>query len=222
MVTRKPVPHSSDSSNLEPISIPSYPENPTSSQDTSSFRVQDVRGQMATSATDSEPTSANAWVEEGLNRHRTEQSQNVPDALRPGPPGYTPRTSQEKLRQETNPFLKKQNTGSSQDGNRDSSASVWNEKPSEPSAPPPPGKFSTRKKSFDTHNYSQFPRHSSRTSRSANQARIHGSQPLTSKKVQLHPYHNYNESLQGMKFGQKRQRIEMKSYLRQKHHIHQS
>jgi len=93
---------------------------------------------MASSATDSEPTSANAWVEEGLNKQRTGRTEELPESLRPGPQGYTPNASQEKLRQETNPFLRKQHSGSGHDGNRDSSASVWDERPAEPAAPPPP------------------------------------------------------------------------------------
>lgn len=131
---RKPVPQGGESK-LAPESIAPYPVTPISTDVPPQFRMQDVRNQMATSATDSEPNSANAWVEEGLEKHRTGEQRELPDSLRPGPPGYTPNSSQEKLRQNTNPFLQRQQSGVSDVG---SSAEAWGDRPSEPAAPPPP------------------------------------------------------------------------------------
>ena len=149
MVTRKPVARAPES-NLSPESIPPYPVTPISTDVPPQFRMQDVQSQMASSATDSESNSANAWVEEGLEKHRNgeqREKRELPDSLRVGPPvGYTPKTSQEKLRQNTNPFLQRQQTGVS-DGGKESSASAWGERPSEPSAaspqPPPEGMLCT-------------------------------------------------------------------------------
>jgi hypothetical protein len=89
-------------------------------------------------APDSEVNSEDAWSEEAISKHNTGNQEPLPDSLRVGPPvGYTPKSSQEKLvpGSTTNPFLKKQNTGSTNSG-AESSADVWGAPPS--NAPPPP------------------------------------------------------------------------------------
>lgn len=134
MVTRKPVPGAGPA----PSSNPPYPETPSSSTQTTQFGMQNVHSQMAPSNTDSESTSASAWGEEDSQHERNRTQVGVPESLRVGPPGYTPRTSQEGLRQTNNPFLQRQQTGASNEGNRDSSASVWDDLPTEPSTAPPP------------------------------------------------------------------------------------
>ena len=73
--------------------------------------------------TDSPSDSENAWGGEADNK---KAGAGLPESLRVGPPGYTPNSSQEMLRPSantTNPYLKKQNSGSS-NGN-ESSAEAW-------------------------------------------------------------------------------------------------
>lgn len=111
MVTRKPVP---TDSGLAP-----YPVTPISTNEPLAFRVGDDRNQMQT---DSPSDSENAWG--GEADHKV--AAGIPESLRVGPPGYTPNSSQEMLRPAgnvTNPYLKKQGTGSS-NGN-ESSAEAW-------------------------------------------------------------------------------------------------
>jgi hypothetical protein len=91
-----------------------------------------------------------ASLRPGSGRQSMEGSQNgaedLPESLRVGPPGYTPRSSGEMQRPSvasTNPYIQRQQTGMSgtSDG-RESSASAWGgfaERPPVPSnAPPPP------------------------------------------------------------------------------------
>ncbi|KAK0122502.1 hypothetical protein ONS95_010731 [Cadophora gregata] len=113
MVTRKPLPADSG---LAP-----YPVTPISTNEPLPFRVGDARNQMQT---DSPSDSEKAWGGEADNR---KAGAGLPESLRVGPPGYTPNSSQEMLRPAaanvTNPYLKKQNSGSS-NGN-ESSAEAW-------------------------------------------------------------------------------------------------
>ncbi|KAG4432568.1 hypothetical protein IFR05_011956 [Cadophora sp. M221] len=123
MVTRKPVP--TGDSGLTPSSITPYPVTPISTNEPLPFRVGDARNQMQT---DSPSDSENAWGGEADNR---KAGTGLPESLRVGPPGYSPNSSQEMLRPAanvTNPYLKKQNTGSS-NGN-ESSAEAWDGKDS--------------------------------------------------------------------------------------------
>ncbi|KAH9208307.1 hypothetical protein DL95DRAFT_41389 [Leptodontidium sp. 2 PMI_412] len=118
MVTRKPVP--GEDSGLAPSNVTPYPVTPISTNEPLPFRVGDARNQMQT---DSPSDSENAWGGEADNR---KAGTGLPESLRVGPPGYTPNSSQEMLRPAanvTNPYLKKQNTGSS-NGN-ESSAEAW-------------------------------------------------------------------------------------------------
>ncbi|KAH7413496.1 hypothetical protein BKA64DRAFT_771610 [Cadophora sp. MPI-SDFR-AT-0126] len=122
MVTRKPLPADSG---LAPSNLPPYPVTPISTNEPLPFRVEDVRNQMQT---DSPSDSENAWVGEADNR---KPGPGLPESLRVGPPGYTPNSSQEMLRPTanvTNPYLKKQNSGSSNGSNgNESSAEAWGE-----------------------------------------------------------------------------------------------
>jgi hypothetical protein len=118
MVTRKPVPQTS--SLAAPSSAP-YPGAPSSADNFESDAEE------------------NAWTEEGLEKQRHPSTMELPEALRVGPKGYTPASSQENF-VTTNPFLKKANTGGSSVAG-ESSADAWGgpTRPSEPlNAPPPP------------------------------------------------------------------------------------
>lgn len=101
---------------------------------------------MSTETPDTEPNSAtNAWSGEGLEKQNhgtdTYSKSDIPESLRVGPPGGTPRTSQEMQRPNvstTNPYLQKQQTGLS-DG-KESSATAWGgfaERPPQPAGAPP-------------------------------------------------------------------------------------
>jgi hypothetical protein len=146
MVTRKPVSRSTDSNLTANLYSPPYPVTPIATNVSPNFRMQDVHNELR-SATEYEPDSANAWSGEGLDEQidgssqskRTRQN-NIPDSLRVGPPGYTPRSSQDMLRPSattTNPYLKTQ-----QDAQSERSASAWGGFPERPApsanTPPPP------------------------------------------------------------------------------------
>jgi len=65
----------------------------------------------------------------------------LPEALRVGPPSTLQNSSHESLKpstEGTNPFLRRQATGSTINSGKESSADAWGEKPAEPSNPPPP------------------------------------------------------------------------------------
>ena len=118
MVTRKPVPAGDPA--LAPPNLAPYPVTPISTNEPLPFRVGDARNQMQT---DSPSDSENAWGGEADDR---KAGKELPESLRVGPPGYTPKGSQEMLRPSanmTNPYLKKENSGSS-NGN-ESSAEAW-------------------------------------------------------------------------------------------------
>ncbi|KAL2066759.1 hypothetical protein VTL71DRAFT_2831 [Oculimacula yallundae] len=132
MVSRKPVPTAD--SGLAPSNMAPYPVTPISTNEPLPFRMGESRGQMQT-----EPPSESedTWGGEADSRKK---ATGLPDSLRVGPPpGYTPKTSQEMLRpgaNTTNPYLKKQGTGSS-NGN-ESSAEAWGafeERPGQQAAP---------------------------------------------------------------------------------------
>ena len=146
MVTRKPVPTGADAG-LAPASSPPYPITPTASNAPPPFRMQDVRNELRSPQSESDSTSA--WSGEGLDKivgQDTGSKQGIPDSLKVGPPGYTPKGSQEMLRPSaatTNPYLQKQNTRGGELGDgRESSVSAWGgfaERPAPPTeAPPPP------------------------------------------------------------------------------------
>lgn len=134
MVTRKPVPYSG----LAPTANPPYPTTPIAADSPAPYPTQDARYQMQSD--DSGVNSEDAWSQEGISKHNTGIEERLPDSLRAGPPaGYTPKSSQERLApvaSNTNPFLKKQNTGSSNGG--DSSADIWGASVPPTSVPPPP------------------------------------------------------------------------------------
>jgi ubiquitin carboxyl-terminal hydrolase MINDY-1/2 len=65
----------------------------------------------------------------------------LPEALRVGPPSLSQNSSHEALRpstEVTNPFLRRQATGSTTNSGKESSADAWGDKPAEPSTAPPP------------------------------------------------------------------------------------
>jgi hypothetical protein len=141
MVTRKPVP-TPDGGLAPSASSPPYPLTPVGANPSGPFRMQDTMGQLRDP--DSETNSENAWSGEGLDQPNTQHANNgLPDLLRAGPPqGFTPRSSQEALKPQTtgtNPFLNRQQTGSSTSG-KESSADAWGEydTPAIPSTAPPP------------------------------------------------------------------------------------
>lgn len=152
MVTRKPVPQQGNSS-LAPTTSPPYPVTPISTDTPKPFSMQDARGELR-SATDSDAGSANVWSGEGLDAfdkpdpaaETMNHPRGLPESLRVGPPSLSnsQKSSQEALRPNatsTNPFLKRQATGSTT-GSKESSANAWGESPERPaqpsSAPPPP------------------------------------------------------------------------------------
>jgi hypothetical protein len=147
MVTRKPVP-SAEGSNLAPFTPP-YPITPLTTAPPAPFRVEDVKGQLR--SPDSDTDSINAWGGDRPDNQNAEQSQSsFPESLRVGPQGFTPSSSQERLRVagETNPFLKKSNTGSTAE--KESSADAWGDRSSTPSTTTqtpsiPPGTISLPK-----------------------------------------------------------------------------
>ncbi|CAD6443517.1 89e9a3c1-58ae-447a-8601-fa46a0fdb98a [Sclerotinia trifoliorum] len=138
MVTRKPVPSSTNPSN-NPSSLP-YPISPVSSNPHASFRTEENPNAMS-SATNTEP---NIWNEEG---HSHPDPSSIPDSLRVGPSRAPPKPSDDVLKPNTsttNPFLRRQQSQTSQNAVSDkneSSADIWNElteKPTHPDYPPPP------------------------------------------------------------------------------------
>ncbi|KAE8447345.1 hypothetical protein EG329_010903 [Mollisiaceae sp. DMI_Dod_QoI] len=145
MVTRKPVTPAADGGLAPAPASPPYPVTPVGANTSSSFRMQDTMGELR--SPDSETNSENAWGEEEPDKQNEgHAAPSLPEALRVGPPkGYTPSSSQEALRSQstgTNPFLNRQRTGSSNDG-QESSADVWGENntlaPPSKAPPPPPG-----------------------------------------------------------------------------------
>lgn len=143
MVTRKPVP-SADGSLAPAATPPPYPVTPVDANASGTFRMQDTMAQLRDP--DSETNSENAWSGEGVdqpNTHTQHANNSLPELLRAGPPqGFTPRSSQEALKPQstgTNPFLNRQQTGSSTSG-KESSADAWGEydSPAMPSGAPPP------------------------------------------------------------------------------------
>ncbi|EKD16172.1 DUF455 domain protein [Drepanopeziza brunnea f. sp. 'multigermtubi' MB_m1] len=139
MVTRKPVPGSLVPGSTSPPKstaiIPPYPITPATANVPAPYPMDDARTQFTADAT---ADKENTW-----NRDGVESRKEIPDLLRVGPPaGYnTPKISQERLRPEaastsTNPYLRKQHSGSSMNGN-ESSAGAWggsDGRPAHPSA----------------------------------------------------------------------------------------
>jgi len=149
MVTRKPVPQPADSGLAPKAPSPPYPVTPISTDTNANpqFHMQDVHNQMSTETPDTEPNSAtNAWSGEGFEKQNhgmdTHSKSDIPESLRVGPRGGTPRTSQEMQNPNlstTNPYLQKQQTELT-DG-KESSASAWGgsaERPPQPAGAPPP------------------------------------------------------------------------------------
>ncbi|TAQ84006.1 hypothetical protein B7494_g7674 [Chlorociboria aeruginascens] len=149
MVTRKPVAVNTGPQRTTPNTTP-YPVTPITTEPAPSFSMQNAR-QDFQSATDSESNSATAWAHEKpdsnneLLQPRSSRAAltNLPDSLRVGPPGYSPRSSQELLRPVpavTNPYLQK--IKDTQTDGKESSADAWEGfagGPAQPSlAPPPP------------------------------------------------------------------------------------
>ncbi|KAF7872282.1 hypothetical protein EAF04_003206 [Stromatinia cepivora] len=138
MVTRKPVPSSTNPSNNP--SLPPYPISPVSSNPHASFRTEDNHNAMS-SAINAE---SNIWNEE--ERFHPDPN-SLPDSLRVGPSRVPPKPSDDVLKPNsstTNPFLRRQQSQTSQSavsGKNESSADIWNElteKPTHPDYPPPP------------------------------------------------------------------------------------
>ncbi|KAF7933397.1 hypothetical protein BELL_0034g00190 [Botrytis elliptica] len=140
MVTRKPVPQSSIPSNN--TSSPPYPITPVFSDPHHIPRPERNHNVIYDHPADNiEP---NVWNEE---EHSHPDPKSLPDALRVGPSTIPPKPSQDMLKPNssiTNPFLRRQQSQSSQsavsDG-KESSADIWNElteKPTQPDYPPPP------------------------------------------------------------------------------------
>ncbi|KAM0148635.1 hypothetical protein ACHAPG_009871 [Botrytis cinerea] len=152
MVTRKPVPQSSIPSNN--TSLPPYPISPVSSDPHHISHPERNHNAIYDSSTnDLEP---NVWNEE---EHSHPDPKSLPNALRVGPSTIPPRPSQDMLKPSpstTNPFLRRQQSQSSQsaasDG-KESSADIWNElteKPTQPAYPPPPPPISQVTQQFST------------------------------------------------------------------------
>lgn len=140
MVIRKPVPDS-----LVPGSVaPPYPITPTAA----SFPSEDAPNQLLP---DSAVHSDNVWSAEG---HTHRQDGGIPGLLKVGPPaGYTPKSSRDALRPaaaSTNPFLRKQSSGSSASGN-ESSANAWGGLQGRPEHPSASSSTSTYADSSRTH-----------------------------------------------------------------------
>ena len=144
MVSRKPVPQSANSNLTPNPSSPPYPVTPIATNTSEKFRMQDTRNELRSAEPESDNT--NAWSGEGLDKQNDGSSESkraghkeIPESLRVGPPGYTPKSSQEMLRPSaatTNPYLQKQ-----QDVQSESSASAWGgfpERPAPPANTPPP------------------------------------------------------------------------------------
>ncbi|TGO64623.1 hypothetical protein BCON_0006g00250 [Botryotinia convoluta] len=140
MVTRKPVPQSSIPSNN--TSSPPYPITPVSLDPHHIPRPE--RNHNAIYDHSADNIEPNVWNEE---EHSHPDPKSLPDALRVGPSIIPPKPSQDMLKPNssiTNPFLRRQQSQSSQsavsDG-KESSADIWNElteKPTQPDYPPPP------------------------------------------------------------------------------------
>lgn len=134
MVTRKPVPQSTNPSNNP--SSPPYPITPVSSNPPTSFRTEDNQNVML-SAHKIEP---NVWNEE---EHSHPDPSSLPNSLKVGPSRIPPKPSQDMLQPNpstTNPFLRRQQSQISQNAvsdGKESSADIWNEL-TEPTHPPPP------------------------------------------------------------------------------------
>lgn len=144
MVTRKPVPQGNQT--LAPTTAPPYPVTPISTDTPNAFSMQDARAELPP-ATDSDAGSSNVWSEEKHNMQpAADNTQNaadkpLPEALRVGPPSLPQNSSHEALRpstENTNPFLRRQATGSTTNSGKESSADAWGERPAEPSTAPPP------------------------------------------------------------------------------------
>lgn len=134
MVTRKPVPTAK--SGLEAPASPPYPITPGTTNPPAPFQMR----HHSQFNEDSDVDSDNAWEEEAISKHNTGNADSLPSSLRVGPVGYTPKTLQEGLApSSTNPFVQRQNTGSSQSG-RESSADAWgaSQRPAPPTNTPPP------------------------------------------------------------------------------------
>lgn len=108
--------------------------------------MQDAHNELRT-GTDSDAGSSNVWGEEKLDMQRSAENQHsapkpLPESLRVGPPSLSQNGSHEALRpntETTNPFLKRQATGSTTNSGKESSAEAWGERPAEPpNVPPPP------------------------------------------------------------------------------------
>ena len=140
MVTRKPVPQSTNPSSNNPSSPP-YPITPVSSNPPSNFRTEDTHNAMSTAPN----AESNIWNEE---EHSHIDPSILPDTLKVGPSRIPPKTSQDMLKPNpatTNPFLirrqQSQNSQSAVSDGKESSADIWGElaeKPAHPDHPPPP------------------------------------------------------------------------------------
>ncbi|KAF7885059.1 hypothetical protein EAF00_010877 [Botryotinia globosa] len=140
MVTRKPVPQSSIPSNN--TSSPPYPISPVFSDPHHVPRPEWNHNAIYDHPADHiEP---NVWNEE---EHSHPDPKSLPDSLRVGPSTIPPKPSQDMLKPNssiTNPFLRRQQSQSSQSAvsdRKESSADIWNElteKPTQPDYPPPP------------------------------------------------------------------------------------
>jgi hypothetical protein len=158
MVTRKPVPPNANIVLGADKSDPPYPATPTAtgalqlpSERTSRHGSPNTAGaetdsQSAWRSESSERDSLPASLRPGSGRQSMDGSHNgvedLPESLRVGPPGYTPRSSNEMQRPteaSTNPYLQRQQTGMT--GTGDGKESAWGgfaERPPMPSSAPPP------------------------------------------------------------------------------------
>ncbi|TVY31722.1 Ubiquitin carboxyl-terminal hydrolase [Lachnellula subtilissima] len=144
MVTRKPVPQR-DQTLAPTTAAPPYPVTPISTDTPNAFSMQNARAELR-SATDSDAGSSNVWSEERHDmqpaaEHTHDADKPLPEALRVGPPSIPLNSSHESLKpstERTNPFLRRQATGSTTNSGKESSADAWGEKPAEPSTAPPP------------------------------------------------------------------------------------
>ncbi|ESZ98574.1 hypothetical protein SBOR_1024 [Sclerotinia borealis F-4128] len=139
MVTRKPVPQSTNQSNNQ-SSSPPYPITPVSSNSPATFRTEDDYKAMLSANN----VESNIWNEE---EHSHPDPSSLPDALKVGSSGTPPKPSRDMLNPNpstTNPFLRRQQiqvSRSTVSDGKESSADIWNElteKPAHPDYPPPP------------------------------------------------------------------------------------
>jgi hypothetical protein len=168
MVMRKPAPPNADIVLGADKPDSPYPATPTATDALPAPSEGNSRHGSSNSVA-AEPDSQTAWRSESLERddlpawrrpgsgrQSMEGSHNggedLPESLRVGPPGYTPRSSGEMQRPtttSTNPYLQRQQIGLSgtSDG-KESSASAWGgfaERPQIPSSAPPPPPVPTGK-----------------------------------------------------------------------------